>query len=152
MILHKTTLFKLTLVWIRVSLQHTKGYLGTKNPDLKYRTKNNIFEERNHFYFIEKYFSQRGQQDVGCISKSEFALLIPIHMQMAHTSTLPLPKHFLSPFQLSQFSLIWFTSFLLPKSKGQGVEITLLQKLLFLGKLVFPIDCNSFSFSFASGG
>lgn len=41
-------------------------------------------------------------------------------MQMAHTSILPLPKHFLSPFQLSQFPLIWFTSFFLPKSNGTG--------------------------------
>ena len=53
---------------------------------------------------------------------------------MAHTSTLPLPKHFLSPFQLSQFSLTQFTSFFLPKSKGarggnhSATEAALLKK------------------------
>lgn len=63
MILHKTLFLKL-LVRTTDSLQHTKGHLGTNNPDFKYKTKNNIVEG-NHFYFIEKYFSQRGPAGCG---------------------------------------------------------------------------------------
>lgn len=142
----KLPFFKLVLVLIRVRLQHTKGHLGNRNPDLKYRTKKTYLKKEITFISLRNILVKGDQQDVGCISKFEFALLISIHMQMAHTSILPLPEHFLSSFQLSQFSLTWFTSFLLPKSKGRGGNHSASEPSL-LREVVYPTDCNSISFS-----
>lgn len=116
----KLPFFKLVLVLIRVRLQRTKGHLGNRNPDLKYRIKKTYLKKEITFISLRNILVKGDQQDVGCISKLEFALLISIHMQMAHTSILPLPQHFFVVLPiitvLPHMVYIIFT----PKIKGMG--------------------------------